>query len=65
MIGGRKQKTAWQELFKSYNIEQLDEAREGEKPDFTTLANELQKMLIFEVLSTVTIDSDKSNVLTT
>jgi len=45
----------------------LDETREGKKPvfsDFTTLANELQKMLRLEVFSTVTIDSDKSNVLT-
>ena len=40
---------------------------EGRKPvltDFTTLANELQRMLRFEVFSTVTSDSDKSNVLT-
>ena len=32
--------------------------------DFTTLANELQKMLGLEVFSTVTSDRDKSNVLT-
>ena len=45
----------------------LDETTEGRKPvliDFTTLANELQRMLRFEVFSTVTSDSDKSNVLT-
>ena len=45
----------------------LDETTEGRKPvltDFTTLANELQKMLRLEVFSTVTSDSDKSNVLT-
>ena len=43
----------------------LDENTEGTKPvltDFTTLANELQKMLRLEVFSTVTSDSDKSNV---
>ena len=45
----------------------LDETREGTKPvltDFTALANELQRMLRLEVFSTVTSDSDKSNVLT-
>ena len=45
----------------------LDETTEGTKPvltDFTTLANELQKMLRLEAFSTVTSDSDKSNVLT-
>ena len=45
----------------------LDETTEERKPvltDFTTLANELQRMLRFEVFSTVTSDSDKSNVLT-
>ena len=44
----------------------LDETTEGRKPvltDFTTLTNELQRMLRFEVFSTVTSDSDKSNVL--
>ena len=37
----------------------LDESTEGQKPvltDFTTLTNELQKMLGFEVFSTVTSD---------
>ena len=45
----------------------LDETKEGTKPvltDFTTLANELQKMLRLEVFSTVASDNDKSNVLT-
>ena len=45
----------------------LDETTEGRKPvltDFNTLANELQRMLRFQVFSTVTSDSDKSNVLT-
>ena len=45
----------------------LDETTEGQKPvltDFTTLANELQKMLRLEVFLTVTSDRDKSNVLT-
>ena len=32
--------------------------------NFTTLANELQKMLRLEVFSTVTSDRDKSIVLT-
>ena len=44
----------------------LDETTEGQKPvltDFTTLANELQKMLRLEVFSTVTSDRDKSIVL--
>ena len=45
----------------------LDETKEGTKPvltDFTSLANELQKMLRLKVFSTVTSDNDKSNVLT-
>ena len=45
----------------------LEEGTEEQKPlltDFTTLANELQKMLGLEVFSTVTSDRDKSNVLT-
>ena len=61
MAGGRKQETI-QEL-----QHRLDESTEGQKPlltDFTTLANELQKMLGLEVFSTVTSDRDKSNVLT-
>ena len=44
----------------------LDESTEGQKPlltDFTTIANELQKMLGLEIFSTVTSDRDKSNVL--
>lgn len=44
----------------------LDETRKGKRPVFTdlsTLANELQKVLGLEVFSTVTIDSDKSKVL--
>ena len=44
----------------------LDETTEGQNPlltDFTTLANELQKMLGLEVFSVVTSDRDKSNVL--
>ena len=44
----------------------LDETTEGQKPvltDFTTLANELQKMLRLEVFSTVKSGGDKSNVL--
>ena len=60
---------------KNWNLERivqelqhrLDETTERRKPvltDFTTLANELQRMLRFEVFSTVTSDSDKSNVLT-
>ena len=49
----------WQELHVQELHHRLDETTEGQKPDFTTIANELQKMSRFEVFSTVTCTSDR------